>query len=178
MACHGAPGGWVSSCGYCVVVSFMISVGDPPNAPTCGGLEPSATAWRPDLAIPASTAGIVDDGAFGDTHATGTPHIPLITWLNAAAICRSTISTADERPIDAHRLRTASASCSPTRCCAMPPAVGWRPPPVPACVRPKPNEVLTDGSSIAPTQNAPTTTAVVLPAPRSLARLLSHAAAQ
>src|SRR5215467_6172266 len=106
MARHGAPGGWVSSCGYCVVASFMISVGDPPTTPTCGGLEPSATAWWPDLAMPPSTAGIVDNGALGETHATGTPHIPLITWEKAAAICRSRISTADELPIEAHRLRT------------------------------------------------------------------------
>jgi len=38
--------------------------------------------------------------------------------------------------------------------------------------------VLTEGSSIAPTQNAPTTAAVTGPAPRSLARRASQAAAQ
>ncbi len=87
------------------------------------------------------------------------------------------MTTEDDRPIDEHSPRTASASCAPTGCCASPPADGRSPPRVPAWVSPNPNEVLTDGSSIAPTQNAPTSVAVTVPAPRSLALRLSHAAA-
>src|SRR6266567_4092730 len=175
---QGAPGGWVSTCGLWVVVRFMTSIGDPPNEPTCPGLEPSTTGCRPALAIPPSMASTTAGGAPGETHATGTPHMPLITWLKTWATRRSTMTTDDDPPIAEHSPRTASASCAPTLCCARPPAVGRRPPREPEWVRPNPNEVLTDGSSIAPTQNAPTSAAVTVPAPRSLARRVSHAAPQ
>src|SRR5216683_3319897 len=96
LARHGAPGGWVSSCGYCVVARFMTSCGEPPNAPTCAGLEPSRTGCRPALAMPASTARIAAGGPFSATEATGTPHIPLITWLKTAATRRSTMTTDED----------------------------------------------------------------------------------
>src|SRR5215475_3801168 len=51
LARHGAPGGWVSSCGYCVVARFSTSSGEPPNAPTCAGLEPRMTGRQPALAM-------------------------------------------------------------------------------------------------------------------------------
>ena len=122
------------------------------------------TGCLPALAMPPSTACTVAGGALSATQATGTPHIPLITWLKTPATRRSTMTTDEDRPIDEQRLRTASASCTPTLCCASPPAVGRKPPRVPAWLRLKPNEVLMEGSSIAPTQNVPTTAAVALPA--------------
>src|ERR1022692_3527653 len=178
LARQGAPGGSVSSCGLCVVVRFMTSIGDPPNAPTWPGLEPSTTGWRPARAMPPRIACTTAGGAPGATHATGTPHMPLITWLKTWAMRRSTMTTDDDPPIAEHSPRTAAASCAPTLRCARPPAVGRRPPRVPEWVSPNPNEVLTDGSSIAPTQNAPTSDAVTVPAPRSLARRVSQAAPQ
>src|SRR5258708_28273492 len=93
---QGAPGGWVSSCGYCVVARFMTSRGDPPNAPTCAGLEPSTTGCRPALAMPASTAWTAAGGAFAATHATGTPHLPPITSLKTPATCRAPLTTQDD----------------------------------------------------------------------------------
>src|SRR5258708_32178353 len=89
-----------------------------------------------------------------------------------------TMTTDGVGRVEEARRRTGSGSWAPTLCCASPPAVGRRPPRVPAWLRLKPNEVLTEGSSIAPTQNAPTTAAVTGPAPRALARRVSQAGAQ
>src|SRR5258707_15569478 len=100
---QGAPGGWVSSCGYSVVARFMTSSGGPPNAPTCAGLEPSTTGCRPALAMPASTAWTAAGGAFAATDATGTPHLPLIPWPKAAATGPATMAPEGDPPNAQHK---------------------------------------------------------------------------
>src|SRR5262249_28976439 len=125
-----------------------------------------------------STASITAGGAPVGTDATGTAHMPLITWLNTAATRRSTITTDDDPPSAEQSTRTASASCAPTRCCASPPEVARSPPPLPTWARPKPNEVLTEGTAIAPTHSAATRVVVMAPAPRCQARRVSQAADQ
>ena len=114
----------------------------------------------------------------GAIQATGTPHMPLITWVKFSARRWSTMTTEEDWPMSEHRARTAWVWPALTLCWASPPELACRPPPTPEWVSPKPKEVVTAGSSIAPTQNAPTKPAVTEPAPRSRARRVSQAAVQ
>src|SRR5262245_37798575 len=102
LARHGAPGGWVSSCGSCVVARFSTSSGETPNAEACAGVESKMTGRQAALTMPPTTACTVAGGALSATAATGTPHIALITWLKTAATRRSTMITDEDRPIEEH----------------------------------------------------------------------------
>src|SRR5258708_9088269 len=111
--------------------------------------------------------------AWGDwtvIHATGTPHIPRITWENCAATRRSTIRTAADGLSDEHSPLTAPTSPGPVRFSARPSPENRSEPPRPACVRLTPNVVAPVGTSSAATQNAATTDPAVRLAPRGRAR--------
>src|ERR1700689_31261 len=110
--------------------------------------------------------------------AVGTPHMPLIVWVNCRATSGATITTEAEGPSDPHILATAPTSPGPVRLKARPSAVTPSAPLLPWWFAERPSVVARVGTSSAATQNAATTDAAVLPAPRARPRPRNQADAQ